>query len=67
MRIVGPREFRHKLGTVVNGLVSLGFSVLGLWESKDGDAEAEPGTWEHFMAICPPYLELWAAYRPSIS
>ena len=67
VRVVGPREFRHKLSTVVNGLISLGFSVLGLWESKDGDADAEPGTWEHLQAVAPPYLTLWAAYRPSIS
>ncbi len=69
VRVVGPREFRHTLATVVNGLISLGFAILGLWESTDGnaDADAEPGTWEHFMAICPPYLELWASLRPGIS
>jgi SAM-dependent methyltransferase len=69
VRIVGPREFRHKLSTVANGLISLGFSVLGLWESTDSnaDADAEPGTWEHFQAVAPPYLTLWAALRPGIS
>ncbi len=69
VRVVGPREFRHRLGTVVNGLISLGFAVLGLWESNDGnaDADAEPGTWEHFQAVSPPYLTLWAAYRPGTS
>lgn len=29
-RVVGPREFRHKLSTVVNGLVERGFVILGL-------------------------------------
>ena len=69
VRVVGPREFRHRLGTVVNGLISLGFAILGLWESTDGnaDADAEPGTWEHFQAVAPPYLTLWAAYRPGTS
>ena len=63
VRVVGPREFRHTLSAVVNGLIARGFVMLGMWESADGDADAEPGTWEHFMAICPPYLELWATLQ----
>ena len=66
VRVVGPREFRHTLSTVVNGLIARGFVMLGVWESADGDAEADPGTWEHFMAICPPYLEIWASLRGDV-
>ncbi len=63
-RIPGPREFRHALGTVVNGLIERGFALLGLWEHTHGDPAAEPGTWSHFEAIAPPWLTFWAVLRP---
>lgn len=59
-RIVGPREFRHTLSTVLNGLAGRGFTLLGLWEETSPDPAAEPGTWEHYMAFCPPWMNLWA-------
>ena len=65
-RIGGPREFRHTLSTVVNGLVGLGFVVLRVAEEDSGDPDAEPGTWEHFKAVAPPWLSLWTTYRPSV-
>ncbi len=63
LRIQGPREFRHTLSTLVNGLIERGFAILGVWEGPEGDPDAEPGTWEHFTAIAPPWLTFWAAYR----
>ena len=60
-RVLGPREFRHNLGTLVNALVELRFVILGLWEEL-GDPGAEPGTWDHFKAVAPPWLTIWAAY-----
>ncbi len=60
VRIQGPREFRHTLGTLVNGLIERGFTVLGLWEDDPGDLDAEPGTWEHFKAYVPPWVAVWA-------
>jgi SAM-dependent methyltransferase len=63
-RVKGPREFRHALGTIVNGLVGRGFVLLGIWEHLHGDPQAEPGTWRHFEAIAPPWLTFWATYRP---
>jgi SAM-dependent methyltransferase len=69
-RVPGPREFRHTLSTVVNGLVELGFILLGLWEWMGQEAggapgeQAEPGTWEHFIQVAPPWFHMWLAYRP---
>ena len=40
-RVVGPREFRHTLGTLLNGLAGLGMVLIGLWE--DGDVRYRPG------------------------
>jgi len=62
-RVLGPREFRHNLSTIVNTLVELKFVILGLWEEM-GDASAQPGTWDHFKAVAPPWLTIWATYRP---
>lgn len=60
-RVAGPREFNHKLSTVLNGLIGHGFTLLGLWEdASEGDATAAPGTWPHLVTVAPPYLELWA-------
>jgi len=63
-RIKGPREFRHTLATLVNRLIELGFVILGIWEETTGDRRAEPGSWEHFKAICPPGLTIWSHYQP---
>ncbi len=60
----GPREFRHSLQTVVNGLIARGFAIGGLWEGPIGDASAEPKSWEHFTAIAPPWLIVWARQQP---
>jgi SAM-dependent methyltransferase len=63
-RVAGPREFRHGLGTLVNGLLDRGFALLGLWEGPAGDAGAEPGSWAHFTSIAPPWLTFWARRGP---
>jgi SAM-dependent methyltransferase len=65
-RIKGPREFRHALSTLVNGMIEQGFVLLGAWEGPAGDPTAEPGTWEHFKAVAPPFLTFWATYRPNV-
>jgi hypothetical protein len=64
-----PREFRHTLSTLINGLIAEGFVIRRLSDSRDfyPDASAEPGTWDHFTAIAPPWLTLWASYRPDQS
>ncbi len=30
------------------------------------DPNAEPGTWEHFISVAPPWLAFWTVYRPEI-
>jgi len=63
-RIEGPHEFRHKLSTLVNALCGCGFIILGAWEGPEGDANADPGSWDHYKAVIPPYLTFWSAFRP---
>ena len=57
VKLPGPHEFRHTLGTVMNTMVSHGFIFLGLWEWMRGDENPEPGSWPHFTQVAPPYLE----------
>ncbi|MCP4426400.1 MAG: GNAT family N-acetyltransferase [Chloroflexi bacterium] len=62
-RIIGPKEFNHTLGGIVNSLIERDFVLCGLWEDNGRtapDCQARPGTWEHFIAIAPPYLAVWA-------
>ena len=63
-RVLGPREFRHTMSTIVNGLVELGFVILGFWEEPGQSGDAEPGSWDHFLQVAPPHCALWAKYRP---
>jgi SAM-dependent methyltransferase len=58
-QVEGPREFRHTLSTVVNGLIERRFELLGLWEDDRGDPHAEPGTWAHMKSVAPPWLTTW--------
>lgn len=66
-RVVGPREFNHTLGPLLNSLVKLGFVIRGLWEDNEGsegDLQATPGSWHHFSAALPPFFVLLATYEP---
>ena len=64
--IRGPREFRHNLSTMLNGLIQLGFVLLGVREETSFEPQPEPGTWEHFKSVAAPYLTIWATYRPYV-
>lgn len=59
-KVLGPREFLHPLSTLINGLIGTGFTLLGVWESLQGDPNAEPGSWDHFIAVASPWLTFWA-------
>ena len=59
-KISSPREFRHALSTMVNGLVKEGFTILALDETTSSEADPEPGSWEHFLAVTAPYITIWA-------
>ena len=63
-KVKGPREFRHTLRTLVNGMISEGFIILGAWEDTGEEEDPKPGTWGHFMKIAPPYLTFWTVYQP---
>lgn len=65
-QIASPREFRHILSTVVNTLVQNHFVVLRMQEAMSDEAEPEPGTWEHFKWVAPPYITVWAKYLPEV-
>ena len=49
-----PHEFRHTLGTVLNGLVGNSFILLGLWEWMKKEENPAPGSWAHFTLVIPP-------------
>ena len=66
VRVPGPHEYRHALSTLVNGLVQRDFVLLGLWEDTGSKPNPEPGTWDHFMAVAAPYIDMWACYRPDV-
>lgn len=59
VEIEGPTMFNHTLGTFINNLISHGFVIQGLWEHLTWDENPEPGSWEHFKQIAPPYLTVW--------
>lgn len=61
-----PREYRHTLSTVINGLIAHGFAIRHLSDTMDlsYDEQAEPGTWDHFVSFAPPWLAIWAWYCP---
>ena len=40
------------------------FVILGFWETTSDESDPEPGSWEHFKSVAPPYITLWAEYRP---
>jgi len=66
--IPGPREYRHTLGALVNGLSARGFVLRHLAEFTDlhPDPTATPGSWQHLTAIAPPWLAFWSDYRPDL-
>ncbi len=62
-----PREYRQTLGTLVNGLTTNNFEILGIQEEHLGEPniDAAPGTTDHFTAIAPPWLRFWARLSPN--
>jgi len=64
--IPAPREYRHTLSTVINGLIDSKLVIEHMSDSADfgPNPNAEPGTWDHFTAFAPPWLAWWARYQP---
>jgi SAM-dependent methyltransferase len=65
-RVKGPREFRHTMSTLLNGLAGHGFVLLRFWEDTGKDPDAEPGTWQHLKSVAPPFIGFWTCYRPEL-
>ncbi len=57
-------EYRHTLSSLVNGLANHGFQICSLTEvvNEAGDESHEPGTWDHFTTIVPPWWQFWCRY-----
>jgi ubiquinone/menaquinone biosynthesis C-methylase UbiE len=63
----GPREYRQLLSTLLNSLVDSGFTLLHMQEESGHESGTnltpekwEPGEWEHFTAVMPPWLSFLA-------
>ncbi|MBV8856189.1 MAG: class I SAM-dependent methyltransferase [Acidobacteria bacterium] len=61
------REYRHGLGTLLDGLAGQGFRLLRATEdvSTYPDTSAEPGTWLHFVSVVRPWLAFLSTYDPA--
>lgn len=56
VRIPSPQEYRHTLATVLNGLLGRGLELLHIQEEVGTVPDAEPGTWDHYQSVAPPWL-----------
>jgi hypothetical protein len=63
-----PREYRHTLSTLIGGLVEQSFLILHVSDYTGfyPNSKAEPGTWDHFVSVAPPWLSFWASHRPDL-
>ena len=59
-----PREYRHTLHTMINGLAETGFVIANVTEHTHGRPEVEPGSWEHLTTFAPPWFTFWTTYNP---
>ena len=56
------REYRQTLSKILNSLIKLDFQLVHASDKKHfyPDFSAEPGTWDHFVAVAPNWLTFWA-------
>jgi len=59
VEVTGPREFRHTMRTFLNSLIDSGFVIRHFSEHRTWDENPEPGSWEHYKLVSPPYLTVW--------
>jgi 2-polyprenyl-3-methyl-5-hydroxy-6-metoxy-1,4-benzoquinol methylase len=64
--IAKPVEYRHNLSSLFNGLIENKFVIFHVSDKCDmyPDKKSVAGTWDHFIAFAPPWLSIWAYYRP---
>lgn len=63
--VQGPREFRHTLSTMINGLAQHGFQIIRCQELTTDEANPAPGSWEHYKLVTAWIINLWTRYQPS--
>jgi len=56
--INSPQEYKHTMSTILNGLISRGFTILQFTEEVGSGVESTPGTWEHYKTCMPPWIYL---------
>ena len=66
IEVPGPREFRHTMPTFINGLIACRFEILAFSEHTTWEEDPEPGSWEHFKAVSPPYLAFWTRRKSGV-
>jgi len=59
VKLKSPQEFKHTLSTILNGLTQRGLKLIKFYEHSEGDFESNPGTWEHYISVAPPWFYLW--------
>jgi ubiquinone/menaquinone biosynthesis C-methylase UbiE len=66
--IIPPVEYRQTMSKIINGLTENGFIIKGLQEimADCASINAQPGTWDHFTAVAPPWLNIQALFRPDV-
>lgn len=65
-RVPPCRVFRHALSSLVGGLSEAGFRIVRVDEFAhvNPDTDADPGSWDHFTAIAPPWISFWSVRDP---
>ncbi|MEO0471582.1 MAG: class I SAM-dependent methyltransferase [Bacteroidota bacterium] len=63
IQLDSPQEYRHTLSTMVNGLIKRGFEICELKEETGNQFDAEPGSWDHYQSVTPPWLYLFGRKR----
>jgi len=59
VKLPAPQEFKHTLSTVLNTLIGKKMILIKFEEYVGSDFNAEPGTWDHYTTIAPPWFFLW--------
>lgn len=66
-KVEGPHEFLHTFGMIFNTLIGSGFVILGMQEERpEGDTTADPGSWEHFVTVLPPFMTVSSVYQADL-
>ena len=66
LAVRAAREYRQTFSKLLNSLAGLGFHLFHVSDNKDmyPNADAEPGSWDHFNAFAPTWLAYWLRYQP---